>query len=119
MEDIIANGVKVGQIDDAGEIVVGEDESKHKRVTLPSGAVATIRKGKGRDLIRVQKAIDPKDKDAEDMFMFAIIAELAKLDGKRITKEHLLDMSLADVLALQKEVVGDNFLSSIPGISQP
>ena len=117
MEKIIANGVEIGQIDDGGELA--DEPTKHKRVTLSSGAVATIRKGKGRDLIRVQRAIDPKDPTAEDMFMFAIVAELTKIDGKRITKEQLLDMPLGDVITLQKEVVGDNFLSSIPGISQP
>jgi hypothetical protein len=48
---------------------------------------------------------------------YSLIAVIAT--GKRITKEHLLEMALADVLALQQEVVGDNFLSSSPGISQP
>jgi|ERR1035437_8846148 hypothetical protein len=114
MEDIIVNGVKVGQVDEAGDVA----DSTARSITLPSGAMATVRIGKGRDLIKVQKGADPNDPNAQDMFMFAIVAQLAKIDGKHITKEQLLDMPLADVLALQKEVVGDNFLSLIPATSQ-
>jgi hypothetical protein len=118
MEEIIANGVKIGLIPDTVGAV--EDETVERRkVMLPSGAEASVRKGVGRDLIRVQKTLDPKDPNSEDMFVFAIVAELVRIDGKRVTKEHLLDMPLGDVITLQKEVVGDNFLSLTRGTSLP
>ncbi|MGH7948468.1 MAG: hypothetical protein ACREQF_04520 [Candidatus Binataceae bacterium] len=42
--------------------------------------------------------------------VFALIGELAEVDGQRLVYEDVLEMELADVLALQAEVVGENFL---------
>ena len=116
-EQILRNGVVVGEIREAPEA----PDTTGREVALPSGAKATVRQGKGKDLIRVQSEMkaNANDPDAENMFMMAVIAQLTRIDGKRITKEELLEMPLGDVLALQREVVGDNFLSLIPATSQP
>lgn len=82
-----------------------------KHVTLPKcGKIATIREGKGRDLAQVQKLCG---RDT-DKFLFHLIARLVTIDGNPIAAEHLDDMALPDVLALQKEVTDENFLPLVP-----
>jgi hypothetical protein len=95
-EEITVNGVR---------IVEGGDES-HKTIALPSGAVASIRCARGRDLMRAQRAATGGDPTA---VVFALIAELTEIDGRRIVFEDVMAMDLGDVLALQTEVVGENF----------
>jgi hypothetical protein len=41
--------------------------------------------------------------------VFALIAELVEIDGRRIAYEDVLAMELGDVIALHGEVVGENF----------
>ena len=41
--------------------------------------------------------------------IFALIAELARIDGRKIVYEEVLEMELGDVMALQAEVIGENF----------
>lgn len=75
-----------------------------KRMALPSGAVAEVRKGKGRDLMRAHRAVAGI---SEPMSVsFALIAELARVDGKPLVYEDVLEMNLDDVLALEAEVMG-------------
>jgi hypothetical protein len=78
-----------------------------KVLTLPSGATAEIRKGKGKDLMRAHRAV--RGNDDPMAIAFALIAELVNLEGKPIVYEDVLEMGLADVLALQAEVVGPDF----------
>src|ERR1700720_81717 len=69
---------------------------------LPSGKQAEVRKGKGRDLMRAHRAVGG---NAEPMSVsFALIAELARIDGKPLVYEDVLEMDLDDVLALEAEV---------------
>jgi hypothetical protein len=71
---------------------------------LPSGKQAEVRKGKGRDLMRAHRAVAG---NAEPMSVsFALIAELARIDGKPLVYEDVLEMDLDDVLALEAEVTG-------------
>lgn len=74
---------------------------------LPSGKQATLRKGKGRDLMLAQRAVagnpDPS------AVLFALIAELVRIDGAPIVYEDILEMELGDVMTLHAEVVGANF----------
>ena len=71
---------------------------------LPSGKQAEVRKGKGRDLMRAHRAVAG---NAEPMSVsFALIAELAHVDGKPLVYEDILEMDLDDVLALEAEVTG-------------
>jgi hypothetical protein len=76
-------------------------------IALPSGKTAALRRGKGRDLMRAQRATagnpDPT------AVVFALIAELAQIDGAPIVYEDVAEMDLGDVLVLQAEVTGANF----------
>jgi hypothetical protein len=78
-----------------------------KTITLPSGATAEVRKGRGKDLMRAHRAV--RGKDDPMAIAFALIAELTNIDGKSIVYEDVLEMGLADVLALQTEIMGSDF----------
>ena len=78
-----------------------------KTITLPSGATAEVRKGRGKDLMRAHRAV--RGNDDPMAISFALIAELANIDGKAIVYEDVLEMDLADVLALQTEIIGSDF----------
>jgi hypothetical protein len=82
-------------------------EKKHKvrEITLPSGAVAIVRLGYGRDLIKVQKEIGKET----DLLPFALIATLTQINGQQLQTDLMMDMELPDVFALQAEVM-PNFL---------
>jgi hypothetical protein len=98
-DDVTVNGVKIG----GAEAV---EASETRTIELPSGARAEVRKGMGRDLMRAQRAVAGGDASA---VVFALIAELARIDGRKIVYEDVLEMELADVMALQAEVIGENF----------
>jgi hypothetical protein len=77
---------------------------ERRKITLPSGKTAEVRKGKGRDLMRAHRAVAGT---AEPMSVsFALIAELATLEGKPLLYEDVLEMDLDDVLTLEGEVSG-------------
>ena len=88
-----------------------------RSIALPSGKTAAIRKGKGRDLMRAQRAVagnpDPT------AVVFALIAELAQIDGAPIVYEDVVEMDLGDVLMLQAEVTGANFPEPAPESPAP
>ncbi|MGH7779739.1 MAG: hypothetical protein ACREQR_07920 [Candidatus Binataceae bacterium] len=98
-EEMRVNGVAIG---------IGNDSasSEARAVELPSGKQAVVRKGYGRDLIRAQRAAVGDDPGA---VVFALVAELTEVAGRKIVYEDVLAMDLADVLALQAEVIGENF----------
>jgi hypothetical protein len=77
-----------------------------RTVALPSGRSASIRRGVGRDLMRAQRAAQSSEPAA---IVFALIAELVRIDSQPMVYEDVLAMDLADVLVLQEEVVGGNF----------
>lgn len=72
-----------------------------KTLTLPSGKTAVIRNGKGNDLLQAQM----KAKNSEEI-PYALIAELAEIDGQALVYEDILEMDLPDVVALQGEISG-------------
>lgn len=72
-----------------------------KTITLPSGKVATLEQGKGRDLLQAQM----KAQTSEEI-PYALIAELTEIDGQKLVYEDILEMDLADVIALQGEISG-------------
>ncbi len=73
-----------------------------KEIILPSGKNATIKKGKGQDLLQAQM----KAKTSEEI-PYALIAELVEIDGQAIVYEDLLEMDLSDVISLQAELSGE------------
>jgi len=79
-------------------------EDGRRIIALPSGRQADIRKAKGRDLMRAHRAVAG---NLEPMSVsFALIAEVARVEGKALVYEDLLDMDLDDVLTLEAEVMG-------------
>lgn len=80
-------------------------------LTLPSGKKVKIAPGKGYHLLNAQR----KAKTSEEI-TFALIAELAEVDGQKIVYEDLLEYDLEDVLALQAEISG-KFKSLTPTAS--
>nr|DAU52975.1 MAG TPA: hypothetical protein [Caudoviricetes sp.] len=72
-----------------------------KELTLPSGQIAVLRNGKGKDLLQAQmKAKTPEE------IPYALIAELAEINGQKFVYEDILEMDLSDVFALQSEITG-------------
>src|ERR1700688_3916592 len=77
---------------------------ERRQIALPSGKTAEVRRGKGRDLMRPHRAVAG---NSEPMSVsFALIAELARVDGKALVYEDILEMDLDDVLTLEGEVSG-------------
>lgn len=72
-----------------------------KKITLPSGKIATFKKGRGFDLLQAQQ----KAKTSEEI-PYALIAELAEIDGQKLVYEDILELDLEDVIALQAEISG-------------
>ncbi len=98
-DEVSVNGVRITGADSG-------DGPNLRTIQLPSGAEAQVRAGIGRDLMRAQRAAAGGEASA---VVFALIAELVRIDGKRIMYEDVLEMNLADVIALQAEVIGENF----------
>lgn len=96
--EVTVNGVRI----DDTEL---KDEDT-RTIELPSGIHAEVRKGYGRDLMHAQRAAAGGDGSA---IVFALIAEVTRLDGRKIVYEDVLEMDLADVMVLQSEVIGENF----------
>lgn len=72
-----------------------------KTITLPSGKTAILKQGKGYDLLQAQiKAKNPEE------IIYALISELTEIDGQQLVYEDILELDLADVLALQGELSG-------------
>jgi hypothetical protein len=84
-----------------------EQPTRSRSVTLPSCKTATIRRGKGRDLMRAQRAVSGNPDPTA--VVFALIAELVQIESAPIVYEDVIEMDLADVLVLQAEVTGANF----------
>src|ERR1700746_2602892 len=84
-----------------------EQPAQSRGGALPPGKTAAIRRGKGRDLMRAQRAVAASPDPTA--VVFALIAELAQIDGAPIVYEDVVEMDLGDVLVLQAEVTGANF----------
>ena len=80
-------------------------------LTLPSGKNVKLALGKGYHLLNAQR----KAKTSEEI-TFALIAELAEIDGQSVVYEDLLEFDLEDVLYLQAEISG-KFKSLVPTAS--
>jgi hypothetical protein len=98
-DEVTVNGVRIGGAE-------AREDGDTQTIELPSGVRAEVRKGVGRDLMRAQRAVAGGDASA---VVFALIAELTRVDGRKIVYEDVLEMELADVMALQAEVIGENF----------
>ena len=72
-----------------------------KKINLPSGKIATLKKGRGFDLLQAQQ----KAKTSEEI-PYALIAELAEIDGQKLVYEDILELDVEDVIVLQAEISG-------------
>lgn len=78
-----------------------KNEPARQRVDLPSGRVALFRAGVGLDLVRARRAIAGVEREKQPMSaQFALIAQLALIDGKPVTLEDVLDLPLHDAMRL-------------------
>jgi hypothetical protein len=92
-------------------------ENQIRQITLPSGRVAAIREGRGRDLINAQRAVG---RAAESTALLqALVAILCTVDGKELVYEDVLDMPVADVLILEGEVLGNFPVGQASSLSSP
>jgi hypothetical protein len=87
-----------------------------KVVTLPSGKVAKIRKGKGRDIQCASRLVDPQ-RDGFMSLIIAIVARKTILDDQPITYEDLLDLDEDDAWVLINE--GQSGKAPSPAITSP
>jgi hypothetical protein len=77
-----------------------------REVPLPSGAVATIRPGKGKDIRLALMAVGtPFD---AGRYRFALLARKVKIGGKQLTMEQMDELSEDDVEALMVEASGQS-----------
>jgi hypothetical protein len=104
-DEFTVNGVKI-------QAAPGPERTGLRTLSLPSGKSAVVRKGFGRDLMRAQRVAGPEADPTA--VVFALIAELAEIDGRRIVFEDVLVLDLDDVLTLQSEVIGPNFQDPPP-----
>lgn len=69
-----------------------------KEITLPSGKIAIIKDGKGKDLFWAQKMAN----DASEIMKMLMI-RLVEIDGKSITEDDLDEIDIVDVITLTAE----------------
>jgi len=69
-----------------------------KEITLPSGRIARIKEGKGKDLFWALS-----NSTGQNDIIKLLIVRLTEIDGKPITEDDLEELSLADVMTLMKE----------------
>jgi len=69
-----------------------------KEITLPSGKIARIKEGKGKDLFWALS-----NSTGQNDIIKLLMVRLTEIDGKPITEDDLEELSLADVMTLMKE----------------
>jgi hypothetical protein len=79
-----------------------------KTITLGDGAIATLRKPRGRDLVRAQQIAGD---DNKFKFTCAMLAQITQLDGEPCVMEDIMELWASDIDLLSREAAAD-FLSS-------
>jgi hypothetical protein len=69
-----------------------------KEITLPSGRIARIKEGKGKDLFWALS-----NSTGQNDIIKLLIVRLTEIDGKPITEDDLEELPLVDVMTLMKE----------------
>jgi hypothetical protein len=85
--------------------------SQTRTFTLPSGKTATIRPGKGRDLLTAQRVANSPEE-----VNFALMANLVTIDGQQHVMEDYFEMDLLDIVEIQSEM-GKKSSSQAPSTS--
>lgn len=87
-----------------------------RAVTLPSsGQIATVRKGKGKDMRIAARHVNP----AQDPigYAMALAAQLTEIDGKPVVPEDLDQMDMDDVGAIMGALPGKSLPQGMPSSS--
>lgn len=84
---------------------MAETVNKTREIELTQGRTASIRPGKGRDLLAAARMAGNVNEPMK--LALGIIAQLVTIDGKALTIEDVEDMDLTDVLKLQGEAMGN------------
>ena len=79
------------------------EDSGTKEIKLPSGKDRTVRKGKGRDLMRAHRA---SGETRSQCHIVCVDRRISTVDGNPLVYEDVLEMDLSDVLALEAEIMG-------------
>ena len=79
-----------------------------KTVTLSDGTVATIRRPRGRDLVRAQEVAGT---DNKFKFTCAMLAQVTQLSSEACVMEDIMELWASDLDLLSREAAAD-FLSS-------
>jgi hypothetical protein len=82
-----------------------------KTVTLSDGTVATVRKPRGRDLVRAQEVAGS---DNKFKFTCAMLAQVTQLGSEPCVMEDIMELWAADIDLLSREIAGDFLSSSAP-----
>jgi hypothetical protein len=79
-----------------------------KTITLSDGTVATIRRPRGRDLVRAQEVAGS---DNKFKFTCAMLAQVTQLSNEGCVMEDIMELWASDIDLLSREAASD-FLSS-------
>ncbi|MBV8360463.1 MAG: hypothetical protein JO189_21400 [Deltaproteobacteria bacterium] len=82
-----------------------------KTITLGDGTVATIRRPRGRDLIRAQQVAGD---DNKFKFTCAMLAQVTMLGGEPCVMEDIMELWASDIDLLSKAAAEDFLLSPAP-----
>jgi hypothetical protein len=88
------------------------DFKVEKTVELPSGRIATFRKGLGRDMMRAQKILQAMDDEMTNPFALscALASVLGRIDDKPFTYFEIMEMDIPEASALAG-AASENFSS--------
>ena len=84
-----------------------------KTVLLSDGSSATIRRARGRDLIRAQEIADG---DNKFKFTCAMLSQLVQLNGEPCVMEDVAELWASDLDLLSREASADFLSSSEPSL---
>lgn len=92
------------------EVLAGPLPDGSEVIPLPSGVVAVMRPGKGRDLLAAQRAAGTDS----HLVMYGLIAQLCTFNEQKKVMEDTLEMPLGDVMRLFGKIgeTGGDFLPS-------
>jgi hypothetical protein len=82
-----------------------------KTVTLSDGTFATIRRPRGRDLVRAQEAAGT---DNRFKFTCAMLAQVTQLGNEPCVMEDIMELWASDIDLLSREAAADFLSSSAP-----
>ena|SRR5260370_24345807 len=82
-----------------------------KTVTLSDGTVATIRRPRGRDLVRAQEVAGT---DNKFKFTCAMLAQVTQLSSEACVMEDIMELWASDIDLLSRETAADFLSSSAP-----